>query len=112
MRYYQGSSITQSITSKVISALGERAFILGGRTALQALQKHQLFQGLNENGVNYTVEEFGKNQVWGKECCDEEVDRLTKVAKDNNCDVVLSAGGGKAIDTGKSVCNNMKLPLS
>jgi glycerol dehydrogenase len=111
MRYYQGPGTTQSVTPEIVSALGERAFIFGGPSALKALEKHRLFEALEEKGVNYTVEEFGKSQVWGNECCDEEVGRLAKIATNNDCDVVIGVGGGKAIDAGKAVSNEMNLPM-
>src|SRR5208283_79977 len=44
-----------------------------------------------------TVERFGG------ESSQEEVDRLTNVAKAQGCDVVVGIGGGKAIDTAKAV---------
>lgn len=111
MRYYQGSGVTRKIASKVISTLGEKPLVFGGSGALHALRKHLLFQTLMENGVDYTVEEFGKSQAWGKECCDEEVDRLSRVALENGCDVIFSAGGGKALDTGKAIGNKIRLPI-
>jgi glycerol dehydrogenase len=111
MRYYQGPGITPSATPVIVSALGQRAFIFGGPSALKALQKHRLLEALEEKGVSYTVEEFGKSQVWGNECCDEEVDRLAEIARDDDCDVVVGVGGGKAIDAGKAVSNKMNLPM-
>jgi len=111
MRYYQGPGTTQGTTPEIVSTLGERAFIFGGPSALKALEKHRLFEALEEKRVNYTVEEFGKNQVWGNECCDEEVGRLAEIATNNDCDVVIGVGGGKAIDTGKAVSNRMRLPM-
>jgi len=40
---------------------------------------------------------------FGGECSDPEIERLTQVAKQQDCDVVVGMGGGKVIDTAKSV---------
>jgi glycerol dehydrogenase len=42
-------------------------------------------------------------ELFGGECGDREIERLTGVAKSSAADVVVAAGGGKALDTGKLV---------
>src|SRR5258707_14701912 len=41
------------------------------------------------------------------ECCHQEIDRLKTIVRDHRCDVVIGLGGGKAMDTGKSVGHGM-----
>tara|TARA_Y100001951_G_scaffold102763_1_gene110086 strand:- start:3396 stop:4484 length:1089 start_codon:yes stop_codon:yes gene_type:complete len=47
----------------------------------------------------------------GGECSEEEVEKLTALAKDGEIDVVIGAGGGKALDTAKVVAHNMGVPI-
>lgn len=46
---------------------------------------------------------------FGGECSREEVARLEKVAKNNNCSCIIGLGGGKAIDTAKCVAKGDNL---
>lgn len=42
--------------------------------------------------------------VFGGECTTDEIDRLTEIAGEVDAEVVVGLGGGKTIDTAKSVC--------
>ena len=46
---------------------------------------------------------------FGGECCQEEVARLQKLAKEHECDCTVGLGGGKAIDTAKCVAEGKPL---
>lgn len=111
MRYYQGPETSKKIVPKVVSALGSKSFIFGGHNALKTLEKNQLYKAIKRCEIDYVVEEFGRDQIYGKECCDEEVNRLSKIAETHDCDVIIAAGGGKAIDTGKAVGDKLKIPM-
>jgi glycerol dehydrogenase len=43
---------------------------------------------------------------YGAECTEEEIERVTKIVKDNDCDTVIAIGRGKAMDIGKIVAKN------
>lgn len=45
------------------------------------------------------------------ECCDEEVERISKIAKENGAAVIVGAGGGKTMDTAKICADAMGLPV-
>lgn len=45
------------------------------------------------------------------ECTHEEVERLIKISRSNNCEVVIGLGGGKALDTAKAVSNAEGIPV-
>lgn len=62
--------------------------------------------------LDITAEKFKINFVesgFCGECSRQEVERLQKVAKDNDCACTIGLGGGKAIDTAKCVAmgNNL-----
>lgn len=105
-RYYQGPGILSGIAPKIIKAYNyQKPFIISGRQASRALEDTGFFKSLKEKGVQYVFAEFGAEQAWGAECCDEEIERLVKICEEEKCDVVIAAGGGKCIDTGKEVAN-------
>jgi len=110
-RYYQGPDITRLVAPDVFVAVGRKPLVIGGPQALGALRGHGLARALEEKGVTPVLEEFGSDQPWGRECCDEEVNRLIKIAELNCCDTIIGAGGGKAIDTGKAVSDRMRVPM-
>jgi glycerol dehydrogenase len=78
-----------------IQRLGSKALLIVGNTAESKILPAYLpaWQKL----VSVAVERFGG------ESSQEEIDRLTNVAKAQRCDVVVGIGGGKAIDTAKAV---------
>lgn len=76
------------------AALGKRAFVITGSSALRA--QHLIGQ-LNDRGVaavTFTV--AGEPSI-------DTVQRATALARHERCDVVIGVGGGSVIDTGKAV---------
>ena len=64
--------------------------------------------------VNDSLSEYevsGVFETFGGECTHEEIDRLTKLAKNHKCRAVLGVGGGKTLDTAKAVAHFAKLPV-
>jgi len=48
---------------------------------------------------------------FGGECSDEEIARLITRARDLDANVIIGAGGGKALDTAKAVAHALSLPV-
>jgi glycerol dehydrogenase-like iron-containing ADH family enzyme len=84
---------------------GERAFILGGKTAL-VKTKETINTSLSQYGVEVVATEW-----YGGECTQKGIQQLTAEAIKAKADVIIAVGGGKALDTGKAVAAACKLPL-
>ncbi|MBI5014451.1 MAG: glycerol dehydrogenase [Deltaproteobacteria bacterium] len=102
-RYVQGAGAIHEIGIHA-SRLGTNALVTGGATALSA-SSGAIQESLARDKVGCSVERFGG------ECCDAEIRRLVQVAKAKGADLIIAVGGGKAIDTGKAVAHEMKVPV-
>ncbi|MCY2989394.1 MAG: iron-containing alcohol dehydrogenase, partial [Planctomycetota bacterium] len=93
-RYVQSEGALADVGDEV-SRLGTRALVIAGGTAHDSLLPSFLPHWSER--LQLTVERFGG------ECSDQEIERLTQVAKQQACEVVVGMGGGKVIDTAKAV---------
>ncbi|SEU08657.1 glycerol dehydrogenase [Paracoccus homiensis] len=84
--------------------IGNRAFVLGDGFVLNLIGA-RMRSSSGEAGLAVSVDEFRG------ECCRPEIERLVAKARDAASDVIIAAGGGKAIDTGKVVADRLKLPF-
>ncbi len=102
-RYVQGAG---AITEIGIHAarIGTKALFIGGKTALSVCGA-LVEASLKDQKVGCHKE------VFNGECSDNEISRLVSAAKANGADLVVAAGGGKVIDTGKVVGHEMKIPV-
>lgn len=102
-RYVQGAG---AIAEMGIHAarLGTKALFIGGKTALNVCSS-TVEASLKDHKVSCHKE------VFKGECSDKEIRRLMVIAKANQADLVIAAGGGKVIDTGKAVGYEMKIPV-
>lgn len=72
-----------------------------------------LFQDLNERLkaiYENAASKFTALKFSG-ECCQEEIDLVSKSAHDFAADILIGVGGGKTIDTMKIIANEQNLPL-
>ena len=111
MRYYQGAGVTRTVLPSLVTSLGSKPLLLGGPRALAAVQRHGVPTTLAAQSVPSTTCEFGQGQLWGRECCREEIRRLGDLAQDTSCDVIVGVGGGKAVDTAKAVSHRLQCPV-
>ncbi len=103
-RYVQGAGAMREIGNHAATFGGTRALLTGGRTAL-AVSEETIRVSLQEKGIACHVEPFRG------ECSQAEIDRLAEVGRAHAVDIVICAGGGKVIDTGKAVAHTMKIPV-
>lgn len=85
---------------------GDRAFVLGGSTALSATEE-RLRDGLRAAGVDAAAVEAGVDG-----CTFDEIDRLAARAADLDADAIVGVGGGVAIDTSKGVAEAIGAELA
>ena len=102
-RYVQGAGAINEIGVHA-ARMGTKALVTGGKTALSNCGD-AIKSSLDANGVGSYQEAFLG------ECCDKEINRLIGIGKANGADIVITAGGGKVIDTGKAVAHEMKIPV-
>lgn len=111
MRYYQGAGVTCTILPALINTFGTKPLLLGGPRALAALRRHGLPTALEAKAIPFIPSELGCGQPWGRECCLNEIQRLVNHAQTTRCDVIVGAGGGKAVDTAKAVSHRLHCPV-
>jgi glycerol dehydrogenase len=102
-RYVQGAGAIAEIGVHA-ARMGSKALFTGGKTALSVCGS-MVEASLRDNKVGCHKE------VFNGECSDKEIMRLVRVAKANAADIVIAAGGGKVIDTGKVIGHEMKIPV-
>ena len=99
-RYVQGAGALNSLVQE-IARLGSKALAILGRSGKREVAPY-LIDG---EGISFASESFCG------ECCDQEIERLSVVARDQGCNVVVGVGGGKLLDTAKAVAHGMKCPV-
>ncbi|MBW1979607.1 MAG: glycerol dehydrogenase [Deltaproteobacteria bacterium] len=103
-RYVQGAGAIDEIGMHTATLGGSKALLTGGNTALSAVAE-SIRASLADKNIGCHQEDFHG------ECSDQEINRLVEAAKSNGADVIICAGGGKVIDTGKAVAHELKVPV-
>ncbi len=93
-KYLQGPGVL-SQTGKIAADLGEKALVLGGKTAL-AESWEQIKNSLDEQRIGYDICGFGGESTAG------EIEAAANRAGEIGADLIVGVGGGKAIDTAKA----------
>lgn len=72
-----------------------------------------LYQDLNARLEKAYAESDAKfvSISFNGECCEEEVERIAQIARENGAAVIVGAGGGKTMDTAKICADEMGLPV-
>lgn len=100
-RYVQGAGALYSLREE-IARLGKKALVVVDRS-VDKLVAPYLKSG---DGVTFVCNEFCG------ECCDPEIERLSKLARKEECDVIIGVGGGKSLDTAKAVGFTIGKPVA
>ena len=103
-RYIQGKGMLKE-GIKYIKTLGKTALLITDEDVWEIVGK-DLFERMKENKMK-PIEE-----IFGGEASENEIKRISKKAKDEDIEVIVALGGGKAIDTGKAIADDFKLPLA
>jgi glycerol dehydrogenase len=102
-KYIQGAGAIVEIGAQAVK-LGSNALVLGGRTALsmcgQAIAEH-----LEEKQIACHQE------VFGGVSSRNEIGRLKELAQVIGANLIIVVGGGMAIDAGKVIAHEMKVPV-
>lgn len=101
-RYIQGSGAINRLV-KLIPRYGTKGFLICSPSSFDAILPP--LKGALEDAVPVVAERFGR------ECLDEEIDRLSDLARGKRCDVVVGIGGGKTLDTAKAVAHGLGCPV-
>ncbi|MDR3590462.1 MAG: glycerol dehydrogenase [Negativicutes bacterium] len=103
-RYVQGAGAITELGEQ-IKRLGRKSLVMGGKTGLASV-KPSIEESFAASGVDVRFE------VFGGECSQQEIRRIIGIVKDSGCDVIVGAGGGKALDTAKAAGYYLKLPVA
>lgn len=84
---------------------GNTVAIIGGKTALEkSLARLEL--AIKDAGLEITTTEW-----YGGEASYSNIDRLAELAEVQAADMIFAVGGGRAIDTGKTVAGKLAKPI-
>lgn len=100
-RYVQGPRALAALGEELVR-FGPNTLLIASPTALAKVLPP--YQADLEKAVQVVVERFGG------ESSDEEIDRITAVARSCGAHSVVGLGGGKTIDTAKTVAMHTGLP--
>lgn len=102
-RYIQGFRAL-SLLGNELGRLGHEVFLIADPFVADTMS--EALREAAEPKVKLRMERFGG------ECTDSEIERLAGLARQNGCDLVAGAGGGKTLDTAKAVAHQLQLPVA
>lgn len=103
-RYVQGKGVLKHGLSH-IKDLGKKVLLLTDETVWK-IAGEELFENLKAAELEPVKE------IFGGEASANEIDRIVSKAKSESIEVIAALGGGKAIDTGKAVADELKIPIA
>ena len=93
-----------AIAKKEIIKISNSPLLLGRSNATEYLRLK-----LYEDLIEEDLKPISANLKY--DCCIEDLDRIYKIAKENNCDSIIAAGGGKVLDSGKLLAEYLSIPV-
>lgn len=97
-RIERGENLLPSL-GPAIAALGRRPVVVGGEHSLALVRSDLAALDFPWHFTPY-----------GPDCCESSLDRLNREVADHRGDLILGAGGGKALDTAKLLAHQTGLP--
>ncbi|SET32762.1 glycerol dehydrogenase [Thorsellia anophelis] len=100
-KYVQGENELLNL-GYFISAYGKSALLISHPDDVARVRE----------SLDKTIEQFSVKVIEGAfegECTQAEIDRLSQLAKESQCACIVGLGGGKALDTAKSVAKGQPL---
>ncbi len=106
--YFPSYSIGPKVYDKiyeVCSSYGKKIVCIGGKRALQAAE-HAIREAIKNTELNIT------GVLWyGGEASYENVEALKNKTEVKQADMIFAVGGGKALDTGKALAEQIGMPV-
>jgi len=103
-KYVQGVGVIEDLAVHMKN-LGDKALFIADKAVLSLIGE-KVKQSLEGGHIEVRGTEFNG------ECSYQEIERITKEAESANANVIIGAGGGKALDTAKVVSRNRKTPVA
>lgn len=102
--YSIGEDVYEEIPN-ICGTYGKKAVVIGGKTAM-AKAKEELLEAVK--GSNIEIVDF----VWfGGESSYENVEILKKNSRVQKADMIFAVGGGRSVDTCKTLCDQTGQPI-
>ncbi|MGE5379371.1 MAG: glycerol dehydrogenase [Candidatus Saccharibacteria bacterium] len=98
--YIQGAGAIVEMPS-LIRLLGKHGLVLASPTVIEKVLPRCSLE------LNDTIDVL----TFRGECCEEELDRLSKAIHEKQADVLIGMGGGKTIDTAKIAADRAGIPV-
>ena len=95
LRYVQGPNALLEMGGQLQTIGIKNPLILASPSAKAAVES-TIAQGLESQGIKFAFTEFQGECTW------KEIERVKKVCQEGGHDAIISCGGGKALDTGRS----------
>ncbi|MEM3549605.1 MAG: glycerol dehydrogenase [Candidatus Bathyarchaeia archaeon] len=102
-KYVQGPKCINH-TGKLVRAYGRKAFVFADNVVM-GICKEPLSKSFRDHEIKAFFELFRMECSW------DEVDRLSKIAKEQRAEMVIGVGGGKALDAAKAIGNMLDIKI-
>lgn len=102
-KYIQGEGALDNI-GKYVSVFGESPFVIADEFVMGLVSK-RVENSIIKQDMRVDFECFNG------ECSRVEIERLIELCKSDNSDVIVGVGGGKTLDTAKSIAYYTKKPV-